>query len=100
MISEIKAASLFSTTILTEYYSGEDPRHRPCSDRKRCHPSPVEKVPPHFFVIFKKRQYPVPTKQKTGLTNFSSFLVWCGLEKGITCGCDHYGALKNHFPVH
>ena len=56
MISEIKAASLFSSTILTEYYSGEDPRHRPCSDRERDHSSPVEKVPPHFFVICKKRE--------------------------------------------
>ena len=78
MISEIKAASLFSSTILTEYYSGEDPRHGPCSDRERDHSSPVEKVPPHFFVIFKKRQDPVSTMQKTSLTNFSSFLVWSG----------------------
>ena len=38
--------------------------------------------------------------QKTGLANFFSFLVWSGLEKGITCGCKRYGALKNHFPVH
>ena len=38
--------------------------------------------------------------QKTGLTNFSSFRVWSGLKKDITCGCYHYGALKNHFSVH
>ena len=36
---------------------------------------------------------------KTGLTNYSSFLVWSGLEKGITYECDHYGAVNNHFPV-
>ena len=34
--------------------------------------------------------------QKTGMTNFSSFLVWSDLEKGITYGCDHYGAVNNH----
>ena len=38
--------------------------------------------------------------QKTGLANHPSFLVWSGLEKGITCGCDHYGAVNNHFPVY
>ena len=38
--------------------------------------------------------------QKTGLANFSSFLVWSGLEKGVTYGPDHYGVANNHFPVH
>ena len=28
--------------------------------------------------------------QKTGLTNYSSILVFSGLEKGMD-GCDHYG---------
>ena len=37
--------------------------------------------------------------QKTGLANFSSFLVWSGLEKGITYGCDHFEAVNNHSPV-
>ena len=31
---------------------------------------------------------------------FSSFLICSGLEKGITYECDHYGALKNNFPVY
>ena len=26
----------------------------------------------------------VSTMQKTGLTNYISFVVWCGVEKGIT----------------
>ena len=30
------------------------------------------------------------------MTNFSSFLVWSDLEKGITYGCDHCGAVNNH----
>ena len=25
---------------------------------------------------------------------------WSGLEKGITYGCDHFGAVKNHFSVY
>ena len=35
-------------------------------------------------------QDPVSTMQKTGLTNFSSFLDWYDVEKGITYGCDHF----------
>ena len=38
--------------------------------------------------------------QKTGMTNFSSLLVWSDLEKGITYGCDHYGAVNVYCPVH
>ena len=48
----------------------------------------------------REKKDPASTMQKTGLTNFSSFLVRFGLEKDITCGCQHYGALKKHFPVH
>ena len=33
-------------------------------------------------------QDPVSTMQNTGLANYSSFLVWSGLEKGITYGYD------------
>ena len=29
--------------------------------------------------------------QKTGWTNYSSFLVWSGLEKCFTYGCEPYG---------
>ena len=47
-----------------------------------------------------KQQDPVSTMQKPGLTNFFSLLVWSGLQKGITCRCDHYVALKNHFSVY
>ena len=35
------------------------------------------------------KQDPVSTMQKTELTNYSSFLVWCGLEKGFNYGCGH-----------
>ena len=37
--------------------------------------------------------------QKTGFTNYSSSLVWSGLEKSFTFGCDHQGALcvMGHF---
>ena len=38
--------------------------------------------------------------QKTGLTNYSSILVFSGLEKGITHGCDHYGAVNSHSSVY
>ena len=38
--------------------------------------------------------------QKTGLANYSSFLAWSGLEKGITYGYDHYGAVNNNFSVY
>ena len=43
---------------------------------------------------------PVSTMQKTVWTNFSSFLVWSGLEKGFTYGCGHLEAVSNHFPVY
>ena len=36
--------------------------------------------------------------QNTDLTNYSSFLVWSGLE--CVYGCDHYGAVNNHLPVY
>ena len=51
-----------------------------------------------FF--FLKKQDPVSNMQKTGLTNHSFFLIWSGLEKGITYGCDLYGEVNNHFPVY
>ena len=54
----------------------------------------------YYKMKTKKKQDTVSTIQKTGLTDFSSFLIWSGLEKGITCGCDDYGALENHFPVY
>ena len=36
--------------------------------------------------------------QKTGWTDYSSFLVWSG--KGFHFGCDHLRAVNNHFPVY
>ena len=27
-------------------------------------------------------------------------LVWSGMEQGVTHGCDHNGAVNNHFPVY
>ena len=45
-------------------------------------------------------QDPVSTMQKTGFTNYSPFRVSAGLEKGITYGCEHYGAVDNHLPVY
>ena len=36
-----------------------------------------------------KKQDPVSTMQKTGITNYSSFMIWSGLEKGITYECDY-----------
>ena len=38
--------------------------------------------------------------QNNGLTNYSSFLVWSGLEKGFNYECDHYWAVNNHFPMY
>ena len=38
--------------------------------------------------------------QKTALANFTSFLVWSGLGKGINHGCDHYGAVNRHFSLY
>ena len=40
------------------------------------------------------------TMQKTGWTNYSSFLVLSGLKKGFRYGRDHWGAVNNHFPVY
>ena len=42
----------------------------------------------------------VRIRKKAELTNYSSFLVWSGLEKGFNYECDHYGAVNNHFPVY
>ena len=38
--------------------------------------------------------------QKTKLANYTSFLVWYGLEKGVTYGCDLYRVVNDHFPVY
>ena len=39
--------------------------------------------------------------QKTGLTNYCSFLVWsCLVGKRVIYGSDHYGAVNNHFTVY
>ena len=45
-------------------------------------------------------QDPVSTMQKTGMTNYSSFVIWSGLEKGITYECYHYEAVYSHFSVY
>ena len=38
--------------------------------------------------------------QKTILANYTSFLVWYGLEKGVTyAGCDLYRVVNDHFPA-
>ena len=48
------------------------------------------------------KQDPVSTLQKTGWTNYSSFLVWSGLEKGFTLIMitKVQGAVNNHFHVY
>ena len=38
--------------------------------------------------------------QKTGMTNYSSLMIWAGLEKGITHECDHYEAVDSHLSVY
>ena len=57
-----------------------------------------DKISGKYWII--EEQDPVSTMQKTWLADYSSFLVWSDLEKGITYGCDHYGAVSNHFPVY
>ena len=55
-----------------------------------------DSVPLHI-IKGKMIRRPSVTMQKTGLTNYSSFLVWSGLEKNITYKCGHYGSVNNHF---
>ena len=38
--------------------------------------------------------------QRIGLTKHSFFLLWPGLDKGITYSCDHYGAANYNFLVY
>ena len=75
-----------------------------------CSPSAAISSLNHFLIIviitlitnnvhIIKKQDPVSTIQRTGLANYSSFLVWSVLEKGITYGCDHFWEVNNHFPV-
>ena len=40
------------------------------------------------FATDRNKQHPVSTMQKTDWINYSFLLVWSGLEKGFTNGCD------------
>ena len=40
------------------------------------------------FATDRNKQHPVSTMQKTDWNNYSFLLVWSGLEKGFTNGCD------------
>ena len=57
----------------------------------------------NVIILSKKRKFeqgPVSTMQETDSTNYSSFLVWSGLEKSFTFGCDRsQGALNSHLCV-
>ena len=49
-----------------------------------------------------RQQAPVSTMQRTGLTNYFSFLVLPGLERGMTYvqKSYHSGIVNSHFPVY
>ena len=76
---------------------------RKCESETRIRKTRGEKMEAHIqqLQVSKFDQTrPSVNNAKDWLNQHSSFLVLSCLEKSITQGCDHYGAVNNHFPVY
>ena len=76
---------------------------RKCESETRIRKTRGEKMEAHIqqLQVSKFNQTrPSVNYAKDWRNQHSSFLVFSRLEKSITYGCDHCGAVDNHFPVY